>query len=193
MSMIKHYKQFLLFLLLFTTDITCSAQHLNKFRLGVDFGFVIPNGPTDVIVGTEMKYHLNESSKLGLRIEGAGISKQIQPKNSSKITSESRVQVSFLSTYSFYYSIKEHWHSFVESGLGYYYLGDLSANELTDYTSRTFTPKFGSFLKTGLEIEKFRFTLGYYFIPDSKINLQSKSYTIKNSYVATTIGYFIGK
>lgn len=194
----KHYKNtnktkwvIVLAFVLFSTDLM--AQVINRLRVGVDFGIVKPEGSTDVIVGTEIKYQINSKSKIGCRIEGGGISKKIKRSDGSYFISESRMQVGFITSFEYTYLQGSNWTLFVETGLGYYALADLSASSLTAYIAQSFNPKFGGLLKTGFEFEKFRLTLAYQYIPTTNTTINAVNQHIKNTYFSTSIGYFIGK
>lgn len=183
---------FLFGVFLFFIIQNTSGQTLNKLRLGVDFGLVFPKGKTDVVVGTNVKYNITDRISTGIRIEGAAIAKEIQLEDGSKQTGDKRFNLSYIATINYFFIQYKEIYPFVEGGLGYYKISEISESISTNYEPISFDSKMGIMLKAGIEHEKVRISIGYHFLPKSEINLPKLVQRLNTNYLTLSIGYFIG-
>lgn len=168
------------------------GQEGGKIRLGTDFGIICPKGKVDVLVGAELKYNITNRVSAGVRIEGAGIAKELSLSNGESFVSESRVGLAYITTCSYYFFKHKGLRFFCEGGLGYYQPSSISASKYTNYQVIEFSPKVGVMLKFGIEHDKLRFGIGGQFVPNSSAMIGSQEQNIVNSYFSVSLGYFIG-
>jgi len=181
-----------LLILLLGMPICLSGQILKKLKLGVDFGINIPKGNADVVVGADFKCAISDLSNIGFRFEGAGIAKEYKQNDGTKEVSQSRVNQAYIITSDYYFYQSRHLKSFAEIGIGIYKPSDLSASSATNYHVISFEHKWGAMIKTGIELERLRLSIGAQLLPKSSININQYKQKITHSYLTFSVGYFIG-
>lgn len=178
--------------LFFVSSYQCNAQILSRFRLGVDFGAVLPKGSPNVVVGTDLKYQFSKRISGGLRIEGAAIAKDVKNGNGEVETGDQRLNLALLSTVNYYFSQHLGVYPFVELGIGRYEIAEISANVSQNYMPITFEDEFGVMCKVGFEHEKVCISIGYHLIPNQNQVINGIDQEIKADYLTFSVGYFVG-
>lgn len=155
--------------------MSINAQEKGKFRVGLDLGGVFSQGEGGLLVSIEPKYSLTDNSNLGLRLGAATEISGIIADGSSSV----------LGTYDYYFNNENSSFSpFLGAGLGLYFYERVSL-----FGSNSSETKFGSLIRGGAELGKFRIALEYNILP--KTNYESGE-SVKNSYFGASLGFYVG-
>lgn len=174
------------------------AQEQGKFRGGMDFGFAAVSGGGGLLINVEPKYNLADNMNVGLRFGLALVAKNISTDGSGDISGANiSASNSYMGTFDYYFVLGGSFNPFVGAGLGYVSLASVSVDGDSEYGDGTFNPdgKFGFMVRGGFEASKFRFTLEYDLIGESKLNHHTTGEyvgSIKNNYFGVTAGFYIG-
>ncbi|WP_435624518.1 hypothetical protein [Flagellimonas sp.] len=171
-----------------------NAQEENKFRIGLDLGYVIPDAGEGVLVALESKYNIGSNMNIGFRIENSLAVKDVNFTNSI-VETDLTSSLSFLGTFDQYFNNKGSIFSpFMGIGVGYISLADVGfefAGNDTIPDAKT-TGKFGGLIRAGFELGKLRFTASYNLIGESQVQDEGETAEIKNSYFGISIGFYVG-
>jgi len=164
------------------------GQEQNKFRVGLDLGYAIPDGGGGVLVALEPKYNIADNMSIGLRFETAAMAKNVSSDGVS-LESELASSTSYFGTFDYYFhNGSSSFAPFVGTGVGYSSLAniELSVDGFNDEAE--VDSKFGGLLRAGFELGKFRVAASYNLIGKSNI----EETEIKNSYFGISLGFFVG-
>lgn len=170
------------------------AQQANKFRLGIETGYTFPKGGSGILMVIEPKYNITRSINVGIRYQLASMSREIANAAGQLTRASLTTNHSLLGTLDYYIKVKNAAYiaPYAGIGAGVYSLTSVTAS---DYSSAAAEGRqFGGILRLGAEIAKYRFGLEYNFVPKSNYTLSTNNIagSIKNSYFAITVGFFIG-
>ena len=155
-----------------------SGQEKEKFRMGLDLGYVFAKEGGGGLFSLEPKYNLSDNSNIGLRFGAAA--------SVSELGDEVDASINVLATYDFYFNSENSSTSpFLGAGLGWYILGDVNYLEY----SSSLGNQFGAMIRGGIEFGKFRLALEYNILPKSNLEYGQ---SIKNSYFGASIGFYVG-
>ena len=172
----------------------CHAQEQNKFRVGFDFGYAIPDGGGGILAALEGKYNIADNMNVGLRIESAVMAKNVAAVNDvAEIEASLSANTSYFGTFDYYFnSGSSSFAPFVGAGIGYSALANLTVdNQITD-DEFDVDGKFGGLLRAGFELGKFRMAANYNLIGKSEIGEGIDAVEAKNSYFGISLGFFLG-
>ena len=172
----------------------CHAQEQNKFRVGFDFGYAIPDGGGGILAALEGKYNIADNMNVGLRIESAVMAKNVAAVNDvAEIEASLSANTSYFGTFDYYFnSGSSSFAPFVGAGIGYSALANLTFdNQITDDEFEV-DGKFGGLLRAGFELGKFRMAANYNLIGKSEIGEGIDAVEAKNSYFGISLGFFLG-
>ncbi len=170
------------------------AQEQNKFRVGFDFGYAIPDGGGGIIAALEGKYNVADNMNVGLRIESAAMAKNVAAVNDvAEIEASLSASTSYFGTFDYYFnSGSSSFAPFVGSGIGYSALANLTfSDQITDDEFEV-DGKFGGLIRTGFELGKFRMAASYNLIGKSEIGEGIDAVEVKNSYFGISLGFYVG-
>ena len=170
------------------------AQEQNKFRVGLDLGYAIPDGGGGVLVALEPKYNIADNMNVGLRIESAAMAKNVTAViDVAEIEASLSANTSYFGTFDYYFnSGSSSFAPFVEGGIGYSALANLTFdNQVTDDEFEV-DGKFGGLIRAGFELGKFRLAANYNLIGKSEIGEGIDAVEVKNSYFGISLGFFVG-
>ncbi|MDR2887130.1 MAG: hypothetical protein LBV26_03865 [Bacteroidales bacterium] len=185
-------KKILCIMLLAAMATGAFAQEQGKIRGGLDFGYCIPKGGGGVCFDLQLGYNLKDNMTVGIKYGNALMGKVDPMGENASISANGN----FLGTYTYYFSSGgSSFAPFVGGGLGMYTLASFSTGA-SSYTVDA-GGKFGGALTAGFEAGKFRMALEYNLVPSSGVTVTDNSVTlentsIKNSYLAVTVGFYIG-
>ena len=172
----------------------CHAQEQNKFRVGFDFGYAIPDGGGGILAALEGKYNIADNMNVGLRIESAVMAKNVAAVNDvAEIEASLSANTSYFGTFDYYFnSGSSSFAPFVGAGIGYSALANLTFdNQITDDEFEV-DGKFGGLLRAGFELGIFRMAANYNIIGKSEIGEGIDAVEAKNSYFGISLGFFLG-
>lgn len=170
-------KNIVLSVLLVLGLTTVNGQEKDKFRAGLDLGFVFADGGGGILFNIEPKYNITDNSNIGIRLGIAA--------SSSGFYSSVDSNASILGTYDYYFSNGQSSAApFLGGGLGYYVLG-----ELDDSVNVDLGDQFGAIIRGGVEFGKFRLALEYNILPKTDLEIGE---SIKNSYFGASFGFYVG-
>ncbi|MHA7865233.1 hypothetical protein [Flagellimonas marinaquae] len=177
------------FLLRLAVVQVSQAQEKNKFRVGLDAGYAMPDGGGGLLLAIEPKYNIADNMNVGLRIESAAMAKNIGPTEADLTTS-----VSYSGTFDYYFnSGSSSFAPFVGGGVGYSTLGNLSSTvEIEGIQASAeleVDGKFGGLLRAGFEVGKFRLAATYNLIGATEF---APGAEVKNSYFGISLGFYLG-
>lgn len=165
------------------------AQESGKFRVGLDLGYAAPDGGGGVLIALEPKYNIADNMNVGLRIESAAMGKNV---SNGALSQESNLAFSglFVGTFDYYFSNgSTSFAPFVGVGMGYSSLANISFDaEGFEDDEADLDGKFGSLVRAGFELGKFRLAATYNMIGRSKVG----DTKIKNSYFGISLGFYVG-
>jgi outer membrane protein W len=122
------------------------AQEQGKFRVGLDFGYAMPDGGGGVLVALEPKYNIADDMNLGLRFESAAMGKNISGGGLS-IESEVTASTAILGTFDKYFNNgSSSFAPFVGAGIGYNTLANIEVEVLESTSEAEVDGKLGGFL-----------------------------------------------
>lgn len=154
---------------------TVNGQEKDKFRAGLDIGYVFADGGGGILFAIEPKYNITDNSNIGIRLGLAS--------SSSNNDTEADGNMSILGTYDYYFSNgKSSTVPFLGGGLGYYVLVDAS-------NTINLGEKFGAIIRGGVELGKFRLALEYNILPKTDLEFGE---SVKNSYFGASLGFYVG-
>ena len=179
--------------------ITAShAQEQGKFRVGLDFGFVIVNGGGGVLFNLEPKFNIADNMNVGIRLGSSFAVRSITTDTDGDFAGlDISGSVSYMATYDYYFVLGGSFNPFVGAGIGYASLSSLSVDDDSDYDGQdTFKPdgKLGVMLRGGFEAARFRLTLEYNMIGKSTLYYTTGEHlgTVSNNYFGLGLGFYIG-
>ena len=161
---------------LFVLGLTIvNGQEKDKFRAGLDLGFVFADGGGGILFDIEPKYNITDNSNIGIRFGFAA--------SSSNLDTNVDANLSILGTYDYYFSNGQSATApFLGGGLGYYILGEVD-------NSLDLGEQFGAIIRGGVEIGKFRLALEYNILPKTDLEIGE---SVDNSYFGASIGFYVG-
>ncbi|MGX1928583.1 outer membrane beta-barrel protein [Flagellimonas sp. 2504JD4-2] len=161
------------------------AQEQNKFRVGLDLGYAVPDGGGGVTIALEPKYNIADNMNIGLRIESAAMAKNISDGGLPQETNLA-ASLSYTGTFDYYFnSGSSSFAPFLGGGIGF---SSLANAELTDEDIEV-DGKFGGLVRAGFELGKLRIAATYNLIGKSEIDDGAE---IKNSYIGISLGFYFG-
>ena len=170
------------------------AQEEGKVRGGLDLGFCIPKGGGGLCLDINLGYNIQDNMTVGIRL-GSAIMGRTDPFGE---TASASGNLSIAGTYNYYFSTgTSPFAPFVGGGLGVYGVASMASGN--NSVSVEAGNRLGGLLTAGAELGKFRFALEYNLIPSSAVKISGnetgivlENDKIKNSYMAITIGFYIG-
>jgi len=172
-------KKLLLVITIATFGYTLNAQEKDKFRFGIDLGYVFANAGGGLLFDVEPKLNITDNSNIGIRI---GVAASVADFEGSL---DADVNANIIGTYDYYFNKNKAYTPFLGGGLGVYVIGSGSDN----IDEQGFGPQIGGMVRGGIELSKFRIALEYNIIPKSDLALGK---SMKNSYFGASIGFYIG-
>lgn len=166
-----------------------NAQEQNKFRVGLDLGYAIPDGGGGILIAIEPKYNIADNMNIGLRYESAALAKNISSEGVS-VESKLAASSSFIGTFDYYFnSGSSSFAPFLGGGIGYSTLAnvELEINGVTTDDAEV-DGKFGGLVRAGFEVGKFRVAANYNLIGKSDLD----GAETKNSYIGISLGFYLG-
>ncbi|WP_067037567.1 hypothetical protein [Allomuricauda sp. CP2A] len=165
------------------------AQEQNKFRVGLDFGYAMPDGGGGIILAIEPKYNIADNMNIGLRFESAAMAKNVGATEADLTAS-----VSYSGTFDYYFnSGSSSFAPFIGGGVGYSSLGSLSSSVESEGFQASaeleVDGKFGGLVRAGFEAGKFRVAATYNLIGKTDFGGGAE---VKNSYIGISLGFYIG-
>nr|WP_299345930.1 hypothetical protein [Allomuricauda sp.] len=184
-------------ILIFTIQYGFS-QEQNKFRVGLDLGYAIPDGGSGILLAIEPKYNIADNMNIGLRYESAAMAKNVPlGEGFGDLESELAASSSLLGTFDYYFNTGSSFAPFVGAGVGYSFLANLEV----DFTQVEGVPdgedstgeaevdgQFGGLIRVGFELGKLRLAATYNLIGASDV----EGTDIKNSYIGLSLGFYLG-
>ncbi|MEO9512163.1 MAG: hypothetical protein ABJN84_18120 [Flavobacteriaceae bacterium] len=170
------------------------AQEQNKFRVGLDFGYAVPDGGGGVLIALEPKYNIGDNMNIGLRYESAALAKNITGESES-LEAELAASSSLVGTFDYYFnSGNSSFAPFLGAGIGYSSLANVELGLLSEFTTDSVETievdgKFGGLIRAGFEVGKFRVAAAYNLIGKSDLG---DGVETKNSYIGISLGFYIG-
>lgn len=163
------------------------AQEEGKFRVGLDFGYAIPDGGGGLSTGLEAKYNVADNMNVGIRFESAIMAKNVTDTGLT-VEADLAANSSYLGTFDYYFhNGSSSFAPFVGAGAGYTALANISFEDFGDAEAEV-DGKLGGLIRTGFEWGKFRLTASYNLIGKTEI----ESAKIKNSYFGISLGFYVG-
>jgi hypothetical protein len=152
-----------------------NGQEKDKFRAGLDIGYVFADAGGGALFSIEPKYNITDNSNIGIRFGAAG--------SSSDSDTEVDANINILGTYDYYFSNGNSSAApFLGGGLGYYALGELN-------NTISLGEQFGAMIRGGIELRKLRFAVEYNILPKTDLEFGQ---SVKNSYFGASIGFYVG-
>lgn len=166
----------LVFVVFFILGLTTvDGQEKDKFRAGLDLGYVFADAGGGVLFSIEPKYNITDNSNIGIRLGIAG--------SSSDSDTELDANINILGTYDYYFpNGNSSAAPFLGGGLGYYALGEINNNI-------SLGEQFGAMIRGGIELGKLRLAVEYNILPKTDLEIGE---SVKNSYFGASIGFYIG-
>ena len=154
---------------------TVNGQEKDKFRAGLDLGYVFADSGGGMLFDIEPKYNITDNSNIGIRLGFAA--------SVSDLDTEVDANLSILGTYDYYFSNGQSSTApFLGGGLGYYVLGEVDNNV-------NLGEQFGAIIRGGVEFGKFRLAIEYNILPKTDLEIGE---SVKNSYFGASIGFYVG-
>ena len=185
-------KRIFVFLLVSVLATSIFAQQQGKVRGGLDLGVCVPRGGGGICMDIPIGYNIRDNMNVGIK-GGAAFMAKVDPFGD---TGSLSANVNLLGTFTYFFSSGESsFAPFVGGGTGIYAVGGLSVG--TNDVSVELGPRIGVLLTAGFELSKFRMAAEYNIVTRSAVKVNStgveveNSY-IKNSYLAITVGFYIG-
>nr|WP_299074214.1 outer membrane beta-barrel protein [uncultured Allomuricauda sp.] len=166
-----------------------NAQEQNKFRVGLDLGYAIPDGGGGILFALEPKYNIADNMNIGIRFESAALAKNITGDGLS-VESNLSASASYMGTFDYYFNsgTSSPFAPFIGAGVGYSTLANLEVT-FEGFTSDVEVDgKFGGLIRAGFEVGKFRVAANYNLIGKTEI----EETETKNSYIGISLGFYVG-
>ncbi|MFD2100664.1 hypothetical protein [Flagellimonas iocasae] len=181
-------KLFYAFLVMASLVQWVNAQEQNKFRVGLDFGYVMPDGGGGILLAIEPKYNIADNMNVGLRFESAAMAKNVTDSGVT-IEADLAASASYLGTFDYYFhNGSSSFSPFAGAGVGYSTLANLSFSDFGDDAEAEVDGKFGGLIRAGFELGKFRVAASYNLIGKTEI----EGAEVKNSYLGISLGFYLG-
>lgn len=184
-------------------SLTCAtAQEKNKFRIGMDLGYIKPiEGNGGASFAIEPKFNITDNMNVGLRVGTALMARSVTDAGGNKVNAKLTGNVNFALTYDYY--IKSAGSSFapyIGVGVGNYRISaanvTIGDNSTLNTTAKDIAlnseSKFGALGRIGFEVGKVRLGAEYNFVPKSVQNINKQDFKYQNSYVGVTLGFYLG-
>jgi len=179
---------------------TVWAQEEGRFRTDLNLGYAIPvEGKGGYLFQVEPKYNIKANMNVGLRIGAAYLERELDPALLAiGIAAPYSLGFSFLGTYNYYFNAgSKQLIPFVGAGMGIFLINKLGKDLTVSVPVEGIidsSVKFGGVIRAGAEWKKFRFSLEYDAIPNSKVSTANGPTVgeISNSYFGISVGYFFG-
>ncbi|WP_422858812.1 hypothetical protein ACOKFD_15865 [Flagellimonas sp. S174] len=165
------------------------AQEQNKFRVGLDLGYAIPDGGGGVLIALEPKYNIADNMSIGIRFEGAAMAKNL---SADGISAEAEIGTnsSYSATFDYYFNNgNSSFAPFLGAGAGYHSLANSEISDQEASIEFEVDGKFGGLVRAGFEVGKFRVAATYNLIGKTEFGEGLKS---KNSYFGISLGFYVG-
>lgn len=178
------------FLLMLAVVQVSQAQEKNKFRVGLDAGYTIPDGGGGVLIAIEPKYNIADNMSIGLRYESAAMAKNVTSDGFS-IEGSLAASGTVSGTFDYYFnSGSSSFAPFMGAGVGYSSLANIGFDELgPDSEEFELDGKFGGLIRAGFELGKLRLAASYNLIGKSDLGEGAE---VKNSYLGISLGFYLG-
>jgi hypothetical protein len=187
-------KKIIFALLLMLAVVQVQAQEKNKFRVGLDAGYAMPDGGGGVLLAIEPKYNIADNMNIGLRFESAAMAKNVNVGPASAEASLT-ASVSYSGTFDYYFnSGTSSFAPFLGAGVGYSSLGSIGfdiddVEEADGSADLEVDGKFGGLIRAGFEAGKFRLAATYNLIGATEL---APGAEVKNSYLGISLGFYLG-
>lgn len=172
-------KNLLLLITIITLSFNSTAQEKDKFRFGIDLGYVSANGGGGLLFDMEPKFNITDNSNIGIRIGVAASASDLEG------TVDLDANANILGTYDYYFNGNKSFVPFLGGGLGVFILGGSDDINYDGFAGS----QIGGMIRGGVELSKFRFALEYNIIPKSDLAIGQ---SIKNSYFGASVGFYLG-
>lgn len=175
------------------------SQKKDGFRVGLDFGYVMPSngGGGGALFSLEPKYNIKDNMNVGLRIGGAAMIREIKTDGISS-TAKISASGSYVGTYDYYFNKSgSSFVPYVGGGVGYFSIANVEFDDtllVDDQLVVDSKGKVGGLVRGGFEWGKFRMGAEFNFIPDSSLQNISgaKIGNASNSYFGFHLGFYFG-
>ncbi len=171
------------------------TQEYKKFKVGLGLGYAAASGYGSgggVIFTFEPAYRLQDNLSIGLRMEGAAITRGY----SQSLANGSSIDVAAIGSYTVngqYYFGSGDFRPFAGLGLGLYSLAAVSGSVSGNSGSVDATAaesKFGFYPRVGFDFHHFSMSADYNVVPPTKDVLGVGEF--KNNYLGIRLGFFFG-
>lgn len=183
----------------FTAKAQKSETELKRFKVDFSVGYAAPSGKGSkggILIATEPKYAIMPQLALGLRIEGAIVSRfSGYDMDGNPTKADVKAAGSYVLTGDYYFTNNYKFRPFVGTGGGLFSIAGVQFNETEIGGSSS--SKFGGILRTGFEMGHFRMGIEYNFVPKTEFagfNNEGDPARLesKNSYLGIKLGVCIG-
>ncbi len=168
-----------------------SAQEQNKFRVGLDLGYAIPDGGGGLLTALEAKHNIADNMNIGLRFESAVMAKNVSEGGIS-LEADLASSSTYSGTFDYYFnSGSSPFAPFLGAGVGYSTLANAEISIGDEFSSGELEVdgKFGGLIRAGFELGKLRLTAAYNLIGKTDFGEGVES---KNSYIGISLGFYVG-
>ncbi len=182
-------RSFFAFIIVMSTIQWAQAQEQNKFRVGLDLGYAMPDGGGGVLIALEPKFNIADNMNIGLRIEGAAMAKNI---TASDISAEAEIgtSTSYSATFDYYFNNgSSSFAPFLGAGAGYNSLANSEFGSEESSLEFEVDGKFGGLVRAGFEVGKFRVAATYNLVGKTEFGEGLES---SNSYFGISLGFYVG-
>ena len=181
---------------------SAQAQEFKPFKVNVSVGAAIPSGGGGVLFAVEPKYGISDQFDLGLRLEGAGMARNVVV-NGNSTSGDAKFAGSYLLTGNYMLST-ENFRPFIGIGAGLFGVGSTGVvvnSGGQDYNGTISAGNvFGGMARVGFKSGHFVLGVEYNLVPntssivydDQGVNKLGTSVESKNSYVGIKLGVDIG-
>ncbi|MEZ0543011.1 hypothetical protein [Fibrella arboris] len=198
-------KQFFALCAVLLLGVGAQAQEFKPFKVNVSLGAAIPSGGGGVLFAVEPKYGISDQIDVGLRIEGAGMARNVIA-NGNTTSGDIKFSGSYILTGNYMLSTSG-FRPFVGIGAGLFGVGSTgvtvvgSGSSSTSYNGSISAGNvFGGMARVGFKAGHFVLGVEYNLIPttnsvvydDKGVNKIGTSVESKNSYVGVKLGFDIG-
>lgn len=198
-------KQFFALCALLLLGVSAQAQEFKPFKVNVSIGAAIPSGGGGVLFAIEPKYGISDQIDIGLRLEGAGMARNVVA-NGNTTSGDVKFSGSYILTGNYMLSTSN-FRPFVGIGAGLYGVGSTgvtvvgSGSNAQSYNGNVSAGNvFGGMARVGFKTGHFVLGVEYNLIPNTNsivydnngTNQIGTSVESKNSYVGVKLGFDIG-
>ena len=169
------------------------AQEAGKVRGGFNIGPVFQG--IGVTTDLQLGYNLQDNMNVGIKLALAAMGK-VDPAGER---ASAAISYNFLGTFTYFLDLGGSFAPFVGAGMGIYTISSAAGGADWAVVGDVADNKFGGMLTAGFEIKRFRVGLEYNLIPGTKVKFVGVGPRpadfddkITNSYLAATIGFYIG-